>query len=251
MKNISFAVVLSLIAGFTHAINLDAGSIKCGLAIKKYGTCMYNLSDIKEVDFASACSKFEQDNCKDFLQDVYNTTTDCEGQEDNTLDNLIKQIRYIYISGCSKDENGNLCPLTELIQKREAATINADIISKSCNSANCKRQLNNMIELLPSTKSYVENQNSSKEENEQVPQEWIDSTYKNIDADSLKTYLDSEICSKVANTTNTLNATDANGNPGNQTMANANDNESAAILSLNTNLIFVSLLLITIFNLLF
>jgi len=252
MKNISLTLVLSLLAGFTHSFSIDGGSVSCIMAVNKYGSCMYNLRDTKELDFTSACGKFEEDNCKDFLNDVYKTTTDCEGQEE--VDSLIKQIRYIYITGCSKDENGNLCPLTELIQKKEAANINADIVSKSCNSANCKRQLNNMIELLPSTKTYIKNQNNNKEEEQQIQKEWIDSTYSNIDTDSIKTFLDSEICSHVAN--NTINETSALANPTNQTIANTNststnDNESAAILGSSANLIFISLLLITISNLLF
>ncbi|ORX51351.1 hypothetical protein BCR36DRAFT_582898, partial [Piromyces finnis] len=261
MKSITLTL-LSLIIGISCAenpinsytptknININTESISCMLAIKKYGSCLYNLNDTTSLDFTSACSKFETDNCKEFLNDVYNTTTDCDGQDDDSIDSLIKQIRYVYIAGCSKDENGNLCPLTEFIQKRNDVKINTDIVNKSCSSANCKRQLHNMIELLPYTKSYVENQNNNKKNEEQIPSEWIDITYKQIDVDSLKTYLDSEVCSKVNQNNTTVNITDVNNpNPNNSTMANTNGNdESAAIFSQDKNLIFISIILIIIFN---
>jgi len=264
MKSLSLALVLSALAGFAQAFDLSSGSLKCMWAIKKYGSCLYNLSENLTIDFTAVCSKFDGDNCKEFIKDVYNPTTDCEGQEDSTVDNLIKRVRYVYIAGCSKDESGNLCPLTEIIQNKLNAKIDADIVNKSCSSEHCKKQITSMVDLLPSTRSYVENQ--TREETEQIPTGWIDSTYKDIDfnPDTINNYLNSEVCSKYQQNNSTdVNAnaaTDANGNPvqGNQQAAananadaNANANTSAAILGQNANLVFVSILLIALSNLLF
>ena len=253
--------------------NFDGGNIQCILAVKKYGGCVYQMTDLEEVDIAKVCEKFDNNQCKDFVKDVYKTTTGCENQGDKTLDSLIKRIRYVYISGCSKDENGKLCPLTNFIQNGQKAynTTNIDIsiVQDSCSSKNCKKQLHNMIELLPYTKPYIEN-NKNTNSTQDIPEEWIDATYNNIDTDKLKELLDSEVCSKMASSNNTTviaaNSTKIAANPSevvsnstevvsdptaNKTIPGANGNSSSAaniILSSNANLIFATLLLITLMN---
>jgi len=285
MKSFCFLFVVFLLSGIALSkddnfgfFNLDGGNIQCLLAVKKYGGCVYQMTDLEEVEIAKVCGKFDNNQCKDFVKDVYKTTTGCENQSDKTLDSLIKRIRYVYIAGCSKDENGKLCPLTNLIQNRQNAynttDIDISVVQDSCSSKNCKKQLHNMIELLPYTKPYVENNNKNTNSTQDIPEEWIDATYKNIDTDKIKELLDSEVCLKMASGNNTViatnstktevvsnstgvvsNSTEVVSNPteitANKTISDANDNSSSAtniLTSSNSNLIFATILLIILMN---
>jgi len=253
MKTFGLFSLIFLLSGIAFAadgsnfFNLNNGSIQCLLAAKKYGPCAYQITGLSDINIADICGKFDNDQCKDFVNDVYDTTTGCENQDDKTIDSLIRRIRYVYIAGCSKDENGKLCPLTNLIQNRQNAfttnDIDISIVQDSCSSENCKKQLNNIVDILPSTKPYIDEKKKSDDNTKDIPDEWIDATYNNIDTDKIKSYIDSDVCSKFTTGNNTEVAA------ANQTLAEGNDGNSSSDASnniLSSNIVFTTLVLITL-----
>ncbi|ORX79891.1 hypothetical protein BCR32DRAFT_269182 [Anaeromyces robustus] len=255
-------------SGIFDSVNTE--DIKCLLTAKRYGSCILDMNNVKEditKDVTKICAVYEGENCKEFLKDVYSDTTTCEKASDPTMDLLIKQARYSYIAGCSKDENGKLCPLTNFIMNKEKAMDDSEmnIIKDSCTSENCKKQLKYVIDLLPSTQKLVEAKNVDEKTNEyKIPDEAINATYSNLDTGKMKTYLDDEICSKVPLNNDTdvsgINNTTTTGATGNANAANAAANAAAdnntssgftLMQSSNTNLLIISALLIYVINLLF
>lgn len=270
MKSLTAVLSVFLLSSVVRSGLFDSikkEDVTCLLTAKKYSGCIMDMNNDKDnitKDVTKICAIYEGENCKEFLKDVYSETTTCENASDPTMDLLIKQARYSYIAGCSKDENGKLCPLTNFIINKEKALTNdseMSIIKDSCTSENCKKQLKYVIDLLPSTQKLVEAKNMDQETQAyKIPDEAINATYSNLDTGKMKTYLDDEICSKVQ-VDNTTDATAANQTAaaavgGNVNATNSSTNTTTTsgftlIQSSNANLIVISALLIYIVNLLF
>ncbi|OUM66177.1 hypothetical protein PIROE2DRAFT_6708 [Piromyces sp. E2] len=180
--------------------NQNQDNLKCLKDLKRYGSCIYDMKTANQ-DIIKMCNTFETDDCKEFINDVFMSNTTCESDENSALDHFIKQMRAIYISGCSKNEkNGGLCPLTYAIHNkgREFDTKKVNVTEKSCISENCKQQLSHIVDLTSSAQAFLkETDENEKSESQQILEDLIKTAVNYVDTKSIKKYLDSDVCSDM------------------------------------------------------
>ena len=178
----------------------NTNSIDCQNSLEKYGNCIYDMKNLNG-NITHTCELFESENCNKFINDIYSLTTNCEQEENEAIDIFIKQMKYIYITGCPKDIKNRLCLLSYVVRNKEktkiAKQIELKILTESCTFENCRQQLYSMVDLISYTNTTVKFKDSLTKKYYKIPKESLIAAYTSINTTKIKEYLDAEICSQI------------------------------------------------------
>ena len=121
------SLLLTASAVFVH-------SSGCADELSKYNTCIsaidYNsLQTNSEFNIHSMCTKFNSDDCKSFLSDIFVTSTNCDlTNEEERQDALtILNLRIAYLKYCATDDTGATCPVSRYLAEDNSELIAADV----------------------------------------------------------------------------------------------------------------------------
>jgi len=110
---------------------------ECNKAMEPYEKCMEMPSNLKDT-----CPDITSDSCVKFFEDPFGVVPQCKGIPvlEQTLDpTILKATKLAMKLMCLKDENGNLCPITEVIRNNQEADLKT--IEDTCKSQICTKEL--------------------------------------------------------------------------------------------------------------
>ncbi|OUM61462.1 hypothetical protein PIROE2DRAFT_62475 [Piromyces sp. E2] len=135
-------------------------SQKCKNEYERYHKCFHILdNEYYNVTYDNYCDKFEINECKVFLEDIYVTGGACskgQGPSDYDVYDEIIMNRALYLTVCSKDKNDNYCEYSRDIQEENYFFTNlfhlSDGIEKTlspvCSDGICRENLRHVYEIL-------------------------------------------------------------------------------------------------------
>jgi hypothetical protein len=161
----SFIVGLLFAVGSAVAQDIDLTALMgqlgnpseaCQAEVQKYQSCVTGkASSSEEVTTEKVkafCSSFDENTCKDFLDDITKSDSACLNTEQVNVADLLTDMEVItvklqYQILCAKDEKGNVCPLSQYLTDNVAklednnqTTLTDDqkkIIANDCKSSKC------------------------------------------------------------------------------------------------------------------
>lgn len=172
MKYTSFYYLLTLIAvisAFARNINLQArasetkahrlgdATTDCGVAITKYSSCITpllklseNSSELKNIisNIKDKCKTYQKPECQDVYKNPGNVLVGCNDDKIKEFTDVFQLYTPIMDILCVTDEDGNSCPVNELILKYLSNEVTSELASPFITTTKSKRE-----EKSPNTKS--------------------------------------------------------------------------------------------------
>ncbi|ORX77915.1 hypothetical protein BCR32DRAFT_328740, partial [Anaeromyces robustus] len=199
--------------------------------------CTIDLNNT-ENNYEEICKTVQSDKCKNFMKDPKSAFPNCK--DNNTINeifsaDLIDMYNAITTLACQKDENGNLCSMSNKLLKK--INISEEDIQITCKSKSCTEAAINVIQTIKDSTDTLEKASFSSGSFTDTEKTGMDEMLK---------FLTSNQCNlEVYN--NYINNNNNNNNNNND-----NNNKSDSSSSIKISISFVitlSLLLISIFYL--
>jgi hypothetical protein len=204
---------------------------KCQATTEKYSNCV---SSFHAESFETKCETFSSALCQQLFKSPKTILKDCDEEFIEITSAVLKDMNNILQYTCYKDEEGEYCPLSKIIQETE---IHPDIyekqkfseifenIKESCSSERC---LKISISYMESIKSMLDDDQSEEKEDIQTLISYLnkcpkDNNDNNSENSNNKSGNDTHTGNNVKNNNNNININSNNSN-NNNSNNNGNDN---------------------------